>query len=134
MKKTDITRVTVKSGEEPPRGETDWAAVSAMTDEEVLAAALSDPDAQPLDSEALAKMRRVSPVKVAAAARHDSSRVRGSLPAARQHPAGLGAAPQHSRCTRPRVAASDRPRARDDATSVVSGGLKTYPERPHPYR
>jgi putative transcriptional regulator len=34
-----------------------------MTDEDVLAAALSDPDAQPLDSEALAKMRRVSPVK-----------------------------------------------------------------------
>jgi putative transcriptional regulator len=53
----------VNSGEEPPRGETDWAAVSARTDEEVLAAALSDPDAQPLDSETLAKMRRVSPVK-----------------------------------------------------------------------
>lgn len=35
-----------------------------MTDEEVLAAARSDPDAQPLDSETLAKMRRVSPVKV----------------------------------------------------------------------
>jgi putative transcriptional regulator len=35
-----------------------------MTEEEVLAAALSDPDAQPLDPEALAKMRRVSPVKV----------------------------------------------------------------------
>jgi len=34
-----------------------------MTDEEVLAAALSDPDAQPLDPEALAKMRRISPVK-----------------------------------------------------------------------
>ena len=35
-----------------------------MTDEEVLMAARSDPDAQPLDPEALAKMRRVSPVKV----------------------------------------------------------------------
>jgi putative transcriptional regulator len=34
-----------------------------MTDEEVLAAALSDPDAQPLDPEALAKMRRVSSVR-----------------------------------------------------------------------
>jgi putative transcriptional regulator len=63
MKKTGTTRVTVNSGEKPPRGETDWAAVSARTDEEVLAAALSDPDAQPLDSEALARMRRVSPVK-----------------------------------------------------------------------
>src|SRR4051794_15838668 len=63
MSKTGTTRVTLKPGEAPPRGETDWTRVNAMTDEEVLAAALSDPDAQPLDSEALAKMRRVSPVK-----------------------------------------------------------------------
>jgi putative transcriptional regulator len=64
MSKTDTTRITVKPGEELPRGETDWARVNAMTNEEVMAAALSDPDAQPLDPEALAKMRRVSPVKV----------------------------------------------------------------------
>lgn len=63
MSKTDTTRVTVKPGETPPRGETDWARVNAMTDEEVLAAAYSDPDAQPLHPEELAKMRRVSPVK-----------------------------------------------------------------------
>ena len=60
MSKTDTTRVTLKPGDLPPCGETDWARVNAMTDEEVLAAAQSDPDAQPLDSEALAKMRRVS--------------------------------------------------------------------------
>jgi putative transcriptional regulator len=35
-----------------------------MTEEEVMAAALSDPDAQPLTPEQLAKMRRVSRVKV----------------------------------------------------------------------
>jgi putative transcriptional regulator len=35
-----------------------------MTDEEVMAAALSDPDAQPLSPEALANMKRVSRVKV----------------------------------------------------------------------
>jgi putative transcriptional regulator len=63
MSKTVTTRMTVKSGEAPPRGETDWAQVNAMTDEEVLAAARSDPDAQPLDPEELAKMRRISPVK-----------------------------------------------------------------------
>ncbi len=63
MSKTGTTRVTVKLGEALPRGETDWIRVNAMTDEEVLAAALSDPDAQPLDPETLAKMRRVSPVK-----------------------------------------------------------------------
>jgi putative transcriptional regulator len=35
-----------------------------MTDEEVVAAAQSDPDAQPLTTEQLAKMRRVSRVRV----------------------------------------------------------------------
>ncbi len=35
-----------------------------MTDEEVMAAALADPDAQPLTPEQLANMRRVSRVKV----------------------------------------------------------------------
>lgn len=63
MSKTGTTRTTVKPGEAPPRGETDWARVNAMTDDEVLAAALSDPDAPPLDPETLSKMRRISPVK-----------------------------------------------------------------------
>ena len=63
MKKTDTTRVTAKSGDALPRGGTDWSRLNGMTDDEVLAAALSDPDAQPLDSEQLAKMRRVSRVK-----------------------------------------------------------------------
>ena len=35
-----------------------------MTDEEAVAAALSDPDAQPLSPEQLGRMRRVSRVKV----------------------------------------------------------------------
>jgi len=63
MSKTATTRVTVKPGEAPPRGDTDWARLDAMTDEEVVAAARSDPDAQPLTAEQLAKMRRVSRVK-----------------------------------------------------------------------
>jgi len=54
----------VKSGDTPPRGKTDWARLDAMTDEEVMAAARSDPDAQPVTAEQLAKMRRVSRVKV----------------------------------------------------------------------
>lgn len=63
MSKRDPTRRTVKPGDTPPRGDTDWARVDAMTEDEVLAAALADPDAQPLGPEELAKMRRVSPVK-----------------------------------------------------------------------
>src|SRR5712691_7640722 len=64
MSKTGTTRVTVKLGEHAPRGKTDWARLKAMTDDEAMAAARSDPDAQPLTSEQLAGMRRVSRVKV----------------------------------------------------------------------
>jgi putative transcriptional regulator len=56
--------VTVKSGDTLCRGKTDWARLDAMTDEEALAAAQSDPEAQPPTPEQLAKMRRVSRVKV----------------------------------------------------------------------
>ena len=64
MRKTGTTRLTVKPDEPLPRGKTDWARLNSMTEEEVMAAALSDPDAQPLTPEQLAKMRRVSRVKV----------------------------------------------------------------------
>lgn len=57
-------QVTVKPGEPLPRGATDWARLEALTDEEVMAAARSDPDAQPLDPEQLKRMCRVSRVKV----------------------------------------------------------------------
>jgi len=38
---------------------TDWERLRAMTDEEVTAAALADPDAQPLTDAQLARMKRV---------------------------------------------------------------------------
>ncbi len=63
MSKTGHTRVTVKNGKPPPRGRTDWAKLDAMSDEEVVAAALADPDAKPLTAKELARMRRVSRVK-----------------------------------------------------------------------
>ena len=63
MNKTGTTRVTVKPGELRPRGDTDWARLDAMGDEEAMAGALSDPDAQPLTAEQLARMRRVSRLK-----------------------------------------------------------------------
>lgn len=40
-------------------GKFDWSRFDALTDEEVHAAALADPDAQPLSEERLARMRRV---------------------------------------------------------------------------
>lgn len=54
----------MKLGDPLPRGKTDWARLDSMTDEEALAAARSDPDAQPLTTDQLTKMRRVSRVKV----------------------------------------------------------------------
>ena len=63
MSKTGTTRVTVKPGEPLPQGDTDWTRLDAMTDEEVVAAALADPDARPRTAEQLARMRRVSRVK-----------------------------------------------------------------------
>ena len=64
MSKNNISKVVRYSRDNLPADKTDWARIDAMTDEEVVAAALSDPDAQPLTPEQLAKMRRVSRVKV----------------------------------------------------------------------
>lgn len=61
--KTHKTRMTVKPGDPFPVGETDWARVNALTEEELDAAARADPDAQPMTPAQLAKMRRVSKVK-----------------------------------------------------------------------
>ena len=55
MSKTGTTRVTMKPGSTSPRGDTDWARLDAVTDAEVVAAALSDPDAQPLTPEQLSE-------------------------------------------------------------------------------
>lgn len=46
----DIARFTVEELQER-EGETDWARVRAMTEEEIDAAALADPDAQPTSFE-----------------------------------------------------------------------------------
>jgi putative transcriptional regulator len=64
MSKTSTTRVKTKAGEALPKGQTDWKYLAELGDEEATAAALSDPDAQPLTAEQLARMRRVSRVKV----------------------------------------------------------------------
>jgi putative transcriptional regulator len=42
----------------------DWSRADAMTDEEIHAAALADPDAQPLTAEREARMKRTPQVRV----------------------------------------------------------------------
>jgi putative transcriptional regulator len=63
MSKNNTSKVVRYSRDNLPPDRTDWARLKAMTDEEVMAAALSDPDAQPLTPEQLARMRRVPRVK-----------------------------------------------------------------------
>ncbi len=51
--------VRYRPGIDPePLDKTDWERVDRMTDEEIEAAALSDPDAQPMTEEELARMFR----------------------------------------------------------------------------
>lgn len=48
----------------PPPSDTDWAAVDALSDEEVEARALADPDASPLADDQLARLHRVPWVRL----------------------------------------------------------------------
>jgi putative transcriptional regulator len=48
MKSKSMVSVEHNPGDPPIKTNTDWAAVGALTDEAIHAAALSDPDAQPL--------------------------------------------------------------------------------------
>lgn len=61
--KNKIIYVTRKRGEKPKLGKTDLARLDRMTEEELTANALSDPDNPPLTKEELARMRPVNPVK-----------------------------------------------------------------------
>jgi putative transcriptional regulator len=74
----------------------DWTAADALTEEQIHAAALADPDAQPLTEERLAKMRRV-PRTVS---------LRRALKLSQEEFAGRGGA---------RLSARHRPRAGDGA-------------------
>ena len=47
----------------PMEDKTDWARLRAMTDEEIMAAAMTDPDARPLTDEQLRTARRVPRAK-----------------------------------------------------------------------
>jgi putative transcriptional regulator len=58
--------IRYRPGTDPkPKGKTDWARVDAMTEEEIEAAALSDPDAQPLTDEELAQFFRPRAIREA---------------------------------------------------------------------
>ncbi len=58
-----VVQVMADGTTRPFAENTDWRRLRAMTDEEVTAAALADPDAQPLTEAQLARMKRVPMAK-----------------------------------------------------------------------
>ena len=58
-----LVQVLPDGSAKPLEDETDWARLRAMTDDEVTAAAISDPDAQPTTPEQLRATRRVPRTK-----------------------------------------------------------------------
>ena len=65
-----LVQVLPDGSTKPLEDKTDWARLRAMTDEEVTAAALADPDAQPLTAEQLSTARRVPRTKTLRRALH----------------------------------------------------------------
>jgi uncharacterized protein (DUF4415 family) len=63
--------ITVVSRDDPRRGKTDWAAVDALTDEEIEEAIRKDPDAVPLDFDWSEAVLVIPPKKKAISIRLD---------------------------------------------------------------
>ena len=62
MSGENITRVTFDPNN-PSKGKTDWEQVDGMTEEEIHAAGLSDPDAQPVTPGELEEFKPVTDAK-----------------------------------------------------------------------
>ena len=58
-----LVQVLSDGSTSPLKDKTDWARLRAMTDEEVTAAAISDPDARPMTPQQLRAARRVPRTK-----------------------------------------------------------------------
>ena len=58
-----LVKVLADGSTRPLEDKTDWKRLRAMTEEEVQAAALADPDAQPLTETDFARMKRVPRIK-----------------------------------------------------------------------
>jgi putative transcriptional regulator len=65
-----VVQVLADGSTKPLEDKTNWASLRAMTDEEVTAAALSDPDARPMTPEQLLSARRVPRTKTLRRALH----------------------------------------------------------------
>ena len=117
---------------------TDWKRLKTATDEQVEAAAKTDPDNLPLTDEQLAAAKRASPDVRALRSRLGMTQgaVRPRLPAAHRHREGLGAGPVPSGRPGTGVADGDRARAQRRTTGAWfvrgCGRIKVAPQRRHP--
>ncbi len=59
-----ITNRSLEEGAPPPSDDMDWEALRALSDDEVERRALEDPDAQPMTSAELSRMRRLPDTKL----------------------------------------------------------------------
>jgi putative transcriptional regulator len=66
----NLVQVLADSSTKPLEDKTDWVRLRAMTDKEVTAAALADPDARPMTPERLRRARRVPRAKTLRRALH----------------------------------------------------------------
>jgi putative transcriptional regulator len=64
MKLSSMVSVEHNPGDPPIKTNTDWAVVAALTEEQIHAAALSDPDAQPLPVGTDEEMARVGLIRI----------------------------------------------------------------------
>ena len=69
---TNDKNITVVSRDNPRRGKTDWAAVDALTDEQIEAAVRNDPDAVPFDFDWSEAVLVIPPKKEAISIRVDA--------------------------------------------------------------
>ena len=58
-----VVQVTTDGAAQPVTEKTDWDRLRAMTDEEVTAAAVADPDARPMTPEQLQQAKRIPRIK-----------------------------------------------------------------------
>jgi putative transcriptional regulator len=122
MKRTGIVTVTRKPGDPLRDTGTDWAKVAALTPEQIHAAALADPDAQPLprDMRGLTKLVNVKKL------REKLGLTQEAFSEAYRIPLGtlrLGTAAQVSRCSRARLPFSYREGPGRGCRSAEKSGL-----------
>jgi hypothetical protein len=124
-----MVQVLPDGSTKPFEDKTDWNRLRAMTDTEVTAAAMADPDAQPITPEQLRTVRRVPRTKTLRRALALTPRgICGAISHPARHAARLGTGTLRTRPTVPCLSHRDCPRSRRRETRP--GGDASVIKRP----